>query len=145
MAMGNHVRMYSVYSKKTDQPLIIYATSKDCAKAMGIKVNSFYRYICRMRGGKIELRKWVVYEDGKAIDNDECGATIKPKKERPPTDLTGKCGSCAYAKPADWENSKVYVCCTNYEQLFSYTRNRKRQCRPRTTKACKHYSQRGDE
>lgn len=55
---------YSVYHKKTDVPLIIYATSAECAKAMGIKVNSFYRYICIMRGGKINLRKWNVYEDG---------------------------------------------------------------------------------
>jgi hypothetical protein len=30
---------------------------------MGISVNSFYRYICRMRGGKIKLRKRAVYED----------------------------------------------------------------------------------
>ena len=54
---------YSVYHKKTDQPLVLYGTSKECAKAMGISINSFYRYICRMRGGKIKLRKWAVYED----------------------------------------------------------------------------------
>lgn len=56
-------KKYSVYNAKTDQPVIIYANSKDCAKVMGIKLNSFYRYICRMRGGKIKLRKWLVYED----------------------------------------------------------------------------------
>ena len=54
---------YSVYHAKTELPLILYATSKECAVAMGVKVNSFYRYICRMRGGKIKLRKWLVYED----------------------------------------------------------------------------------
>lgn len=54
---------YSVYHKETDQPLILYGTSKACAKAMGIRLNSFYRYICRMRGGKVKLRKWAVYED----------------------------------------------------------------------------------
>ena len=54
---------YSVYHSKTELPLVIYGTSKECAKAMGIRVNSFYRYICRMRGGKIKLRKWLVYED----------------------------------------------------------------------------------
>lgn len=57
------VKRYSVYHKKTDMPLILYATAKECAEAMGIKRNSFYRYICRMRGGKINLRKWLVYED----------------------------------------------------------------------------------
>lgn len=56
-------RKYSVYHKDTDQPLIVYASAKECAAAMGIKTNSFYRYICRMRGGKIKLRKWQVYLD----------------------------------------------------------------------------------
>ena len=56
-------KRYSVYHRKTEQPLVIYGTSKECAKAMGIKVNSFYRYIVRMRQGKIQLRKWLVYED----------------------------------------------------------------------------------
>ena len=54
---------YSVYHAKTEVPVIIYGTSKECAEVMGIKVNSFYRYLCRMRGGKIKLRKWLVYED----------------------------------------------------------------------------------
>lgn len=56
-------KRYSVYHRKTDEPLVIYGTSKECAKAMGIRVNSFYRYIVRMRQGKIKLRKWLVYED----------------------------------------------------------------------------------
>ena len=62
--MGAHcTNRYSVYHKKSELPLILYGSSKECAKAMGIKVNSFYRYICRMRQGKIKLRKWLVYED----------------------------------------------------------------------------------
>ena len=56
-------KRYSVYHKGTDMPLVIYATAKECAEAMGIRLNSFYRYIVRMRGGKIQLRKWAVYED----------------------------------------------------------------------------------
>lgn len=54
---------YSVYHKDTDQPLIIYGSSIECAEAMGIKLQSFYRYVMRMREGKIRLRKWAVYED----------------------------------------------------------------------------------
>ena len=54
---------YSVYRKQTDMPLIIYATAAECAAAMGIKRNSFYRYIVRMRQGKIKLRKWAMYAD----------------------------------------------------------------------------------
>jgi hypothetical protein len=56
-------KRYSVYHKENDQPLILYATAKDCAKAMGIKVKSFYTYIVRIRVGKIRMRKWEVYED----------------------------------------------------------------------------------
>lgn len=55
-------KMYSVYHAKTDVPLIIYADAYDCAKAMGIRVNSFYRYLVRIRGG-IKMREWMVYED----------------------------------------------------------------------------------
>ena len=61
---------YSVYYKKTDLPLVIYGTSKECAKAMGVTLNSFYRYICRMRQGKIKLRKWSVYQDEKEDQED---------------------------------------------------------------------------
>ena len=56
-------KKYSVYRTKTDMPVIIYANSRDCANAMGITLNSFYKYICKMRGGKIKMRKWEVYED----------------------------------------------------------------------------------
>ena len=61
--MPRVLNRYSVYNDKTDQPLIIYGTAEECASAMGIKVNSFYRYVVRMRQGLIKLKKWVVYED----------------------------------------------------------------------------------
>ena len=63
-----HLKRYSVYHKKDEIPLIVYATSDECAKAMGIRRNSFYRYICRMRDGKFKIRKWLVYED--EVDED---------------------------------------------------------------------------
>ena len=61
--IDNRQKRYSVYHTKTDMPLIIYGTSKECAEAMGITVNSFYRYIIRTRQGKIKAHKWLVYED----------------------------------------------------------------------------------
>lgn len=76
------------------------------------------------------------------LDN---GVTINIKKERPPTDLRGKCGSCEYAKPGEWGKSKVYVCCTNKEHLACYSRNRITPLRPRTTRACKRYKAKGEE
>ena len=64
------MKMYSVYDAKTDRPLIIYATSKECAKAMGITLNSFHRYLVRMRQGKIKPYKWAVYEDDVGGEED---------------------------------------------------------------------------
>lgn len=62
--MSRKAKMYSVYSAKDDKPLIIFAYSKECAKKMGVTMNTFYRYIVWMRQGKRALRKWNVYEDG---------------------------------------------------------------------------------
>lgn len=68
--MSRHRNKYSVYHAKTELPVILYASSNECAKAMGITMNSFFRYICRMRGGKIKLRKWLVYQDEEDLDDE---------------------------------------------------------------------------
>lgn len=60
---------YSVYNKKTDAPIVIYGTSKECANAMGIRLNSFYKHIVRMRKGKTNTTKWLVFEDEKEEDD----------------------------------------------------------------------------
>ena len=54
-------KRYSVYYKKDETPLIIYATSKECAKEMGVSEASFYSYCYRTKKGSV--RKWLVYED----------------------------------------------------------------------------------
>ena len=56
-------KRYSVYHRKNDVPLILYATAAECAAAMGIRLDSFYRHMVRERQGKVRLRKWAVYED----------------------------------------------------------------------------------
>ena len=56
-------RKYSVYYNKTDKPLIIYANAHECAAAMGISLNSFYRNVMRLRQGKLKYHKWDIYED----------------------------------------------------------------------------------
>ena len=63
-----HFKRYSVYRKKDETPLILYATSDECAKAMGIKRNSFYRYVLENRTGEHKRKKWLVYED--EVDED---------------------------------------------------------------------------
>ena len=37
-----NLKLYTVYDNKTDEPIIIDGTAKECAEAMGIKVESFY-------------------------------------------------------------------------------------------------------
>lgn len=67
------------------------------------------------------------------IDN---GVTVTIKKEKPPTDLSGKCGSCEYAKA---ECPSVYVRCTKHEHIAKYFTKRDGSLRQRTTPACKQY------
>ena len=57
------LRRYSVYHAKTDVPVMIYGTAQECADAMGISRQTFYKHVQRMHGGKITSSKWAVYED----------------------------------------------------------------------------------
>ena len=67
----------------------------------------------------------------------------KVAPEKPPTDLRGKCGGCAYAVTVPACGSTfAYVQCTNPEHLSRYSKRHKSGIRQRTTKACKKYLQR---
>ena len=61
-------RRYSVYHVKTELPLIIYGTSKECARAMGVTMNTFYRHVMQTRDEKTTPAKWLVYDDGEDED-----------------------------------------------------------------------------
>lgn len=69
------------------------------------------------------------------------GVTVQIKKEKPPTDLTGKCGSCRYAVPAPeaFGGSPCYVKCTSEDHMRRYYGRPITRVRQRTTKACKKY------
>ena len=43
---------YTVWNNKTDELVILDGTSKECAKAMGITIQSFYSYLCKSKKGK---------------------------------------------------------------------------------------------
>lgn len=49
--MGRQPKRYSLYSKDTDMPLLLYATAKECADFMGVDLKTFYHNICRQRSG----------------------------------------------------------------------------------------------
>lgn len=67
------------------------------------------------------------------------GVIVKAEKRQ--TDLSGKCGSCAYAKG---ECPSVYVRCTNPEHISKCFRSKDRSLRQRTTPACKQYKPKGE-
>ena len=54
---------YSVYSKKTGQPVIIFGTAEECAAAMGRAVNTFWRVYTRQNSGKNVSKKWEIFRD----------------------------------------------------------------------------------
>jgi len=70
------------------------------------------------------------------------GVTVKIQKEKPPTDLTGKCGSCFFAKHGlHFGKSPCYVECTNEDLLKSRpNRGKASAVRARTTRGCKRYT-----
>ena len=47
-------KRYSVYDKETNLPVITNATSDQCARAMGIKIGSFYQFVTR------DNNKWLI-------------------------------------------------------------------------------------
>lgn len=56
-------KRFSVYLRDGEMPLIIYATAKECAEAMGCKVSTFFTYLSRFRKGKPYPKKFMIYED----------------------------------------------------------------------------------
>lgn len=70
---------------------------------------------------------------------------LKYSIERKPVDLTGKCGSCAYASTECkelYKNQKSYVRCMNPNRSF---RHKYSAYRARTVKGCKLYQAKGSE
>lgn len=50
---------YTVYNNKTDFPVIVYGTSEECAKAMGITLNTFYKLTSYKK-----TKKWFIIKEG---------------------------------------------------------------------------------
>ncbi len=67
--MPNPIKYYSVYKRKTDEPVIIHGTAKECAKVIGVAVNSFHIYVTRFNKG-VKRRKYDIYVDDPEEDED---------------------------------------------------------------------------
>lgn len=59
---------YSVYNRRTDQPVFIHGMAKECAKAMKVTPATFYHYITRNRTGFLPC-KYDIFVD----EEDEDG------------------------------------------------------------------------
>ena len=71
------------------------------------------------------------------------GVTVETEKKKTETNLTNKCGGCAYSEQARdvFGGSKCYVRCTNKEHFHSkrFAEHPLTAVRQRTAKACKKY------
>jgi hypothetical protein len=65
-------KRYSIYDRKTGQPVYIYGTAEECAAAAGITLGSFRTYMSHTRTGA-RAGRYEVYEDGEdhGIDFEE--------------------------------------------------------------------------
>lgn len=104
------------------------------------------RKAIRMRANLIELLNGVLTTEDVTSSEEVADhliancVTVTIKKEKPPTDLSGKCGSCAYAKAEpDKFGRDYYVRCTNPEHIAKYFSKKDRSIRQRTNPACKQY------
>lgn len=100
--------------------------------------------VCKQANDELRLRPgcstWGDFADC-LIAN---GVTVKIKKEKPPVDLSGKCGSCVYASMEQkelWLHLQSYVRCVNPEKRFM---RKNSEYKARTTPCCKAYKPKGE-
>ncbi len=60
--MGRKPSHYSVYDRRTDQPILVYATMKECLEIIGLTTATFYSYLTFTRNGK-HKRRYDIYKD----------------------------------------------------------------------------------
>ena len=55
---------YTVYDRRTDMPVIIGGTARECAAAMGISLGSFYTIYTKSKNGSAQATlKWEIFRD----------------------------------------------------------------------------------
>ena len=62
-------KYYSVYVKKTDEPVIIHAQAPECAEVMGVTLATFWNYITRNNTGFMYCKYEIVVDE----EDDEDG------------------------------------------------------------------------
>lgn len=65
-------RTYTVYDRRTDFPVIIGGTARECAAAMKISYGSFHTIYTKLKNGnKGATRKWEIFRDDPEDMEDE--------------------------------------------------------------------------
>lgn len=55
---------YTVYDRRTDMPVIIGGTARQCAAAMGISLDSFHTIYTKLKNGSEKAtQKWEIFRD----------------------------------------------------------------------------------
>ena len=63
-------KFYSVYNRKTDEPVIIHGTTRECMAATNLTKSSFYTYVTCTRYNNVKKRRYDIYVD-EEDDEDE--------------------------------------------------------------------------
>ena len=62
--MGAVNNYYTVYKRRTDLPVVIGGTARECAAAMKISLGSFHTIYTKLKNGnKRATRKWEIFRD----------------------------------------------------------------------------------
>lgn len=63
-SLGKNPVRYTVYNRRTDFPVIIGGTARECAAAMKISLGSFHSIYTKLKNGsKQASRKWEIFRD----------------------------------------------------------------------------------
>lgn len=54
---------YSAYDRKTDEPVVIHGTAKECMERLNVKRSTFFHYVTHTRQNVHPRRKYDVYVD----------------------------------------------------------------------------------
>lgn len=62
--MGAVNNYYTVYNRRTDLPVVIGGSARECAAAMKISLGSFHTIYTKLKNGnKRATRKWEIFRD----------------------------------------------------------------------------------
>ena len=64
----NPYKHYSAYNRKTDMPVIIHGTTRECMRALGVSESTFYCYVTHTRTGRRKC-KYEIYVDEEGEDD----------------------------------------------------------------------------